>query len=152
MGAVPPRIMLVTTGEGQHRFNPNLYQSGKVCLSLLGTWEGEPWDPHISTLYQVFVSIYGLIFVEQPYFNEPGYQVKMGTAGGDIESANYNVDQRIATIKYAMLPALKKPNALRAFSQVVEYHYTLQAARIRELAPRWAQSVHNHKPKILEAS
>jgi baculoviral IAP repeat-containing protein 6 (apollon) len=69
---VPPKVQLITTGGGSHRFNPNLYANGKVCLSLLGTWAGEPWIPNVSTLYQVFVSIYGLIFVEEPYFNEPG--------------------------------------------------------------------------------
>ena len=69
---VPPQVKIVTTGGGSHRFNPNLYANGKVCLSLLGTWQGEPWIPNVSTLYQVFVSIYGLIFVDEPYFNEPG--------------------------------------------------------------------------------
>lgn len=34
----PPSVLLVTTGGGQIRFNPNLYANGKVCLSLLGTW------------------------------------------------------------------------------------------------------------------
>ena len=26
-----------------HRLHPNLYVEGKVCLSILGTWPGEPW-------------------------------------------------------------------------------------------------------------
>jgi ubiquitin-protein ligase len=48
-----PKMNLMTTGNGQIRFNPNLYACGKVCLSLLGTWRGnatENWDPKISTL------------------------------------------------------------------------------------------------------
>ena len=32
----PPKVRLLTTGGGKVRFNPNLYQDGKVCLSLLG--------------------------------------------------------------------------------------------------------------------
>ena len=32
----PPKVNLQTTGAGQVRFNPNLYNCGKVCLSLLG--------------------------------------------------------------------------------------------------------------------
>jgi ubiquitin-protein ligase len=36
----PPKVNLTTTGNGQIRFNPNLYACGKVCLSLLGTWRG----------------------------------------------------------------------------------------------------------------
>lgn len=37
---VPPLMLLRTTGGGTVRFNPNLYNCGKVCLSLLGTWAG----------------------------------------------------------------------------------------------------------------
>lgn len=36
----PPLMNLRTTGGGSVRFNPNLYNCGKVCLSLLGTWAG----------------------------------------------------------------------------------------------------------------
>ena len=44
------------TGGGTVRFNPNLYNCGKVCLSLLGTWsggKGEGWDMNSSTALQV---------------------------------------------------------------------------------------------------
>ncbi len=37
------------------RFNPNLYNCGKVCLSLLGTWggdRGESWDSNVSSMLQ----------------------------------------------------------------------------------------------------
>lgn len=33
---VSPRVKFMTTGGGTVRFNPNLYQNGKVCLSILG--------------------------------------------------------------------------------------------------------------------
>jgi ubiquitin-protein ligase len=48
-----PKVNLETTGQGDVRFNPNLYSCGKVCLSLLGTWRGnasENWDPKLSNL------------------------------------------------------------------------------------------------------
>ena len=32
---IPPLVQFMTTGGGQVRFGPNLYQDGKVCLSLL---------------------------------------------------------------------------------------------------------------------
>lgn len=44
------------------RLNPNLYEDGKVCLSLLGTWSGhgvELWSPITSNLLQLLVSIQG---------------------------------------------------------------------------------------------
>lgn len=59
-------MLLLTTGGGKVRFNPNLYKSGKVCLSLLGTWggsAGEIWDKTASSAYQVLVSIQSLILV-----------------------------------------------------------------------------------------
>lgn len=55
----PPKCAFLTTGSGNVRFNPNLYNDGKICLSILGTWEGRPeekWNPYCS-LMQVLVSI-----------------------------------------------------------------------------------------------
>jgi hypothetical protein len=41
---------------------------GKVCLSLLGTWHGgdeaSKWNPGSSSLFQILLSIQGMIFVE----------------------------------------------------------------------------------------
>ena len=56
-----PKVQLLTTGGGRVRFGPNLYADGKVCLSLLGTWEGPKWNSKHSSLYQVLISIQGLI-------------------------------------------------------------------------------------------
>ncbi len=67
----PPLINLSTTGHGSVRFNPNLYNCGKVCLSLLGTWSGaagENWSSKTSTFLQVLVSIQSLILVPEPFF------------------------------------------------------------------------------------
>ncbi|VDK65181.1 unnamed protein product [Anisakis simplex] len=55
----PPKCAFLTTGAGNVRFNPNLYNDGKICLSILGTWEGRPeekWNPYCSLL-QVLISI-----------------------------------------------------------------------------------------------
>lgn len=35
---------------------------------------------------QLFVSIQSLIFVEEPYFNEPGYEKSIGTPEGTRQS------------------------------------------------------------------
>lgn len=61
------------------RINPNLYEEGKVCVSLLGTWSGkgsETWGTH-SNLLQVLISIQALILNSEPYYNEAGYEVWM---------------------------------------------------------------------------
>ncbi|MED6130374.1 hypothetical protein PIB30_000270 [Stylosanthes scabra] len=67
----PPNVHFHSFG---YRMNPNLYNNGMVCLSLLNTWYGNPgqrWNPRASTLLQVLVSIQALVLNEQPYFNEP---------------------------------------------------------------------------------
>lgn len=54
--AVPMLINLETTGRHSVRFNPNLYNDGKVCLSVLNTWHGRPeekWNAHTSSFLQV---------------------------------------------------------------------------------------------------
>merc|ERR1712020_608562 len=78
----PPKVNLATTGHGAVRFNPNLYNCGKVCLSLLGTWEGaqgEAWNAETSTIIQVLISIQSLILCPEPYYNEPGFERSYGT-------------------------------------------------------------------------
>ncbi|KAL3631419.1 Ubiquitin-conjugating enzyme E2, catalytic domain ues [Castilleja foliolosa] len=75
------------------RINPNLYNCGKVCLSLLNTWSGgekEKWIPGESTMLQVLVSIQGLILNTKPYFNEPGYANGAGSIAGEKRSLEYN--------------------------------------------------------------
>ncbi|KAJ0724812.1 putative ubiquitin-conjugating enzyme E2, ubiquitin-conjugating enzyme/RWD [Helianthus annuus] len=60
---------LVYYHSGGLHVNPNLYDSGKVCLSLLNTWHGakkEMWNPRKSTMLQVLVSIQGLILNMKP--------------------------------------------------------------------------------------
>jgi len=71
--AAPPRVRLLTTGGGTVRMNANLYASGKCCLSILGTWQGDPWSPAMS-LSTVLLSIQSLIMNAEPYRNEPGYE------------------------------------------------------------------------------
>ena len=47
----------------------NLYEEGKVCLSILGTWAGdksESWSASRSSLLQALVSIQGLVLVKEP--------------------------------------------------------------------------------------
>lgn len=96
---VPPKVQYMTTNNGTVRFNPNLYKNGRVCLSLLGTWSGEAWNPSSSNLIQVLKSILYLIFTEEPYYNEPGYT----RTKENKESKLYNTNLYPMVIQYAML-------------------------------------------------
>ena len=136
----PPKVTLITTGGGTTRFNPNLYSSGKVCLSLLGTWRGnssENWDPKISTLLQVLISIQSIIMSDLVYYNEPFHDSEMGTALGDKRNEAYSNIVRYANIKYAMIEQIKKPS--KGFEEVIKRHFYLKKEQILEEVRDWIE-------------
>nr|XP_037278997.1 ubiquitin-conjugating enzyme E2 Z-like [Rhipicephalus microplus] len=92
----PPRVRLMTTDGGRVRFNPNLYNNGKVCLSILGTWVGPAWSP-AQCISSVLVSIQSLM-TENPYYNEPGYETERWPG----EAARYNTIIQHETIRVAV--------------------------------------------------
>lgn len=122
----PPLVNFRTTGGGIVRFNPNLYQCGKVCLSLLGTWEGaqgEQWN-ETSTLLQVLISIQSLILCSEPYYNEPGYERMYGTPQGDSESLKYSEEVFKNNLRHAIIGQLQNPP--EGFEQVIKAHFFLK--------------------------
>lgn len=97
--------------SGGLRINPNLYNNGKVCLSLLGTWAGsgcETWNPSQSTMLQVLVSIQALILNEKPYFNEPGYASYANSVSGERIAMEYNDNKFLHSCR-TMLYSLRRP-------------------------------------------
>ena len=130
----PPKVLLVTTGGGTVRFNPNLYNCGKVCLSLLGTWSGPGWNPQTSTLLQVLVSIQSLIMVPDPYFNEPGYEESRFSATGIASSNQYSENIRRQTFTFAILQQLHRPSTI--FRDVIRDNFRIKGPLIvRDLKP-----------------
>ena len=141
---VAPKVNLQTTGGGTVRFNPNLYNCGKVCLSLLGTWQGdqgESWHAKTSTLLQVLMSIQALILVPDPFFNEPGYEKNRGTPEGDRQSRQYNEVIREATVKFGMLAHLKSPAP--ELADPIRMHFRMRKETILEQVRGWAEDKHN---------
>jgi ubiquitin-protein ligase len=65
----PPKLNFLTQ-DGITRFNPNLYRSGKVCLSLLNTWRGEQWTS-CQTISSILLTLV-TVFNDSPLLNEPG--------------------------------------------------------------------------------
>ncbi|XP_022981285.1 probable ubiquitin-conjugating enzyme E2 25 [Cucurbita maxima] len=116
----PPKVHYHSGGL---RLNPNLYNCGKVCLSLLNTWDGrgnEKWLPGMSTMLQVLVSIQGLILNTKPYFNEPGYEYQNGSAMGEDKSQRYNEDTFLLSIK-TMVYNIRRPP--KHFEDFVRGHF-----------------------------
>ena len=74
--------------------------------------------------FKVLVSIQSLIFVPEPYFNEPGYERTRGTATGTSQSLEYDANIRQATVRWAMLEHLRNPPVY--FLDVVRRHFLLK--------------------------
>ncbi|KAH7551859.1 hypothetical protein BM1_09493 [Bipolaris maydis] len=114
-----------TNGNGA--VNPNLYEDGKICLSLLGTWHtderNESWSPAKSTLLQVLVSLMGLVLVKEPYYNEAGYDVHRSAPETKLSSALYTERAYFrarAFIHHALT------HDVEPFKQELEYLYLSQ--------------------------
>ena len=134
----PPDVKIVNNG-GQ-RLNPNLYNEGKVCLSLLGTWGGtggEQWNSKTSTLYQVLNSIQSLILIEEPYYNEPGYESQRGTPRGDKAVKEYNENIRLYTMKYSMNEMIEHPDTFGGFSEFSRLHFKFKKDEILKVCGKW---------------
>ncbi|KAK9152757.1 hypothetical protein Sjap_000237 [Stephania japonica] len=111
----PPQVYYHSGGL---RLNPNLYASGKVCLSLLNTWQGqkdEKWTPGKSTVLQVLLSIQALVLNAKPYFNEPGYELMAGKEEGERRARDYNENTFILSCKTMMYNLRRPPKALISF-------------------------------------
>ena len=65
----PPKVTY-HTNDGFTRFNPNLYVNGKVCLSIINTWSGEPWSS-CQTITSVLNTLC-TVLNDSPLLNEPG--------------------------------------------------------------------------------
>uniref|UniRef100_A0A5B6ZR98 E2 ubiquitin-conjugating enzyme n=1 Tax=Davidia involucrata TaxID=16924 RepID=A0A5B6ZR98_DAVIN len=126
----PKEPPLVHYNSGGLRINPNLYESGKVCLSLLNTWTGtstEVWSPGSSTILQVLLSLQALVLNEKPYFNEAGYDMQIGIAEGERNSVSYNENAFLVSCK-SMLYLLRKPP--KHFEALVEEHFSQHSKNI----------------------
>ena len=144
-----PNVLLATTGNGSVRFNPNLYNCGKVCLSLLGTWsgqDGESWNKDTSTFLQVLVSIQSLILVENPYFNEPGWERQMHTQEGKKKSFEYTDNIRLQNLRWAIVDKFRNPPS--GFETLTLNHFRLKKDEILEVVNSWIDETVNYKPKM----
>ncbi|GAA5952038.1 hypothetical protein JCM10213_005346 [Rhodosporidiobolus nylandii] len=136
-----PSCWLRTTGNNKCRYNPNLYDSGKVCLSLLGTWSGTPeemWQPGKSTILQVLLSITSMILgTNFPFYNEPGF----GAPKDDIRNKNYNKNCSLATTRWAILNWIEGDTFKDSiWSDVIVSHFLLNRSTISSTIAGWAKA------------
>ncbi|KAF2271740.1 uncharacterized protein EI97DRAFT_470929 [Westerdykella ornata] len=125
----PPRAYFHSWTDGMGPVNPNLYEDGKICLSLLGTWHtdehNESWSPDKSTLLQVLVSIHSLVLVKEPYYNEAGFDIHRGAPETKLNSALYT-ERAYFRARAFIVYALTHPSVVDPFRQELEYMYLRQ--------------------------
>ncbi|KAL1436618.1 hypothetical protein MTO96_049518 [Rhipicephalus appendiculatus] len=98
---VPPSVRLTTTDAGRVQLHPNIYSSGHVTLSILGTYDGPQWSS-AQTLCSVLLSIQSLL-TEDPYYSKP-YVMK----GANRDDANnYKAYVRHEILRVAVCDAVE---------------------------------------------
>jgi ubiquitin-conjugating enzyme E2 O len=145
----PPDAFFHSWTNGNGPVNPNLYEDGKICLSLLGTWHtderNESWSPAKSTLLQVLVSIMGLVLVKEPYYNEAGYDVHRSAPETKLSSALYT-ERAYFRARAFITHALS--NDVSPFSTELDYLYRSEA----ENAPKLLDKAINAAKEVVERS
>lgn len=126
----PPKATYETrynTVGNRIRFNPNLYASGKVCVSLLGTWNGPQWDS-CQSLYSVLLALQTLL-VDDPLCNEPGYVTRPPNKAPKHDRYQRMIafeNVRVATLRMLQHP----PNGFEAFVPVMQQWFAKRADAI----------------------
>ena len=123
-----------TANNGPGGFSPNLHKStGKVCLSLLGTWSGPGWQANKSNVYQILSTLLLMVFgAKHPYYMEPDYGGWEGTITDDQEHdpevIEYDEELLYHTAKWTILEILKTPYA--GFEDVIKTHFKIKRKQI----------------------
>ena len=122
----PPEVLFCTS-DGITRFNPNLYRSGKVCLSILNTWKGDQWSG-CQTISSVLLAIC-TVLNDTPLLNEPGVTKE------HADFLNYN---KIITYKniqvaiFGMLSNVKIKVDFACFVDIMRKHFQEVKEKVRE--------------------
>lgn len=108
----PPRL-IYESNDGETRFNPNLYVNGKVCISILNTWNGDQWTScqSIRTILLTLITILN----NNPLENEPGF-TKL-----HYENNNYNLILTYKNLEYCIYEQLVN----KKFKKEFEIFYSL---------------------------
>ncbi|POS70414.1 ubiquitin-conjugating enzyme [Diaporthe helianthi] len=116
----PPKVTFIQhTG---YRIHPNLYPKGLVCLSILGTWQGEPWAFGM-TCHAVLITIRSLLD-DEPYKHEPGQN----------DNPNFNRLVEYTTWRCLLLDYLAKETDPAAKAWLDKYVHKNGQAMLRELS------------------
>lgn len=103
----PPKVTFKTT-DGETRFHPNMYKNGKMCLSILNTWKGDPWTgcQSIRSILLTIISIMDQV----PLLHEPGFTKKHSDTNKyseiiEFKNMDFSVNKLLTdNMKYCIQP------------------------------------------------
>lgn len=122
----PPYVDYLTNGDNV-RFNPNLYRNGKVCISILNTWNGPQWSS-CQTISSILLTLVTL-FHNKPLLNEPGINESYPSF------KLYNKIIKYSSIKIALLDVLSGKickDMYSKFKKVIDKYVVKNHERIIE--------------------
>jgi len=129
----PPQAFFHSWTDNTGPINPNLYEDGKICLSLLGTWPGdtnnETWSPTKSTILQILVSLLGLVLVKEPYYSKSSRKSRGPYHPSQIPHMNEVNSQRNNPLPH------HNPNHTSLTSPADEAGYEVRLGTIESLIP-----------------
>lgn len=134
-----PQVRFLTS-DGTTRFHPNLYVAGKVCLSILGTWQGPKWAA-VMTISTVLSSIQSLL-EPNPITNEPGWE-KYTLADKRAKDYGDFVKYRLTALSYNLLSQWKKGHTPHDFT----FFQDILAERGDELLAKLSAVIHEEAAK-----
>ena len=138
----PPKVKFLTLSSDV-RIHPNLYTEGKVCLSIINTWDGDGWSAS-QTLETLFLSMKSYIFVEEPLRNEPGYE--KSKTEGEVESfTNFVTYQNFRVAINMMLIDIKSKNPLYYFKNIMNKYINDNISRYLERYEKLVKTADNIK-------
>jgi len=107
-----PPVVTYHTNDGITRFNPNLYKSGKVCVSILNTWKGDQWTgcQSISTILLALCTLLN----NKPLLNEPGLNEN------HIDFNKYNRILTYMNFKVAIVQMMRAEHIKNKFPELYE--------------------------------
>jgi ubiquitin-protein ligase len=112
-----PPIVKFHTNDGNTRFHPNLYKSGKVCLSIINTWRGEGWTS-CQTIKSVLLTLVSILD-DNPFLNEPGIKEN------HPEIKKYNEIITYKNLEIALFNMINK-NSLKQQYEQLFYKYIIE--------------------------
>jgi ubiquitin-conjugating enzyme E2 Z len=151
----PPSVKYISYSNNV-RINPNLYQNGKVCLSVLGTWQGPPWIAAMN-LGSLAIDIQ-IRLNKYPLQNEPGFEKDF-----DNQTPNYNKITSYYNIELCVIKVLEqiellpkkfqeiiKTKFIENYPKYIEYLDSIKDMEGEIIYCRYANSKCEYRPSLLK--